>query len=242
MFAKLLEDVIDLDALFLRFDSILSPSLSADRQIQVCRLFSCFFFVAKFFLLLLLLWQSALESLRQQLRDRFAGESFSISSLVFRMLDLDDSGCISKIELQGFVDLLNHSAQQINLTKSYGPTEAGLAAFNSTFETEVSYVMHVLSKNRRVSFERLKGLIASFLGFIKTLIGEYVEVRIAFCFSSCAQEAKKKKKKVHTSSSARDTELKQIVHAWYKSLTNGKQNVPIKSVSSVLGSIVNHLD
>ena len=116
-----------------------------------------------------------MRELRAQLRDKFAGESFAISNLVFRMLDLDDSGCISKIELQGFVDLLNHSAQQIDLMKSYG--QAGLAAFNSTYETEVSYLMHVLSKNRRVSFERLKGLVEGVIGFAKTLVAEYVEVR-----------------------------------------------------------------
>lgn len=53
---------------------------------------------------------------------------------------------ISKTELQGLVDLLNHSAQQVTLTRSYGVSDAGMAAFNSTFETEVSYVVHVLAK------------------------------------------------------------------------------------------------
>ncbi len=202
MFERLLQDVLDMDAIFRRFDALL-PVSEQDAEIQ-----------------------AQLQSLRRSLQERFTGEGFRISSLIFKALDLDNSGVVDKEELQGFVDLLHHSAtyggsmKANQLAQSY--TGAAMAMYNSTLETEVQYVMHVLAKNRRVTLERLKGFVAAWFGLGQNLLLEYVES--------------------HTNKAARENELLRIVSAWFSKVSQGKGSMNTRAFATVVGSVVSVFD
>ena len=196
MFDKVLDDVVDLDAVFRRFDSMLPMVEKTDPVII-----------------------DELKVLRGLVNDRVAGQAFSISSLLFRALDLDNSGVIDETELQGFIDLLEHSAKYgdsnkaNDLAKSYSAT--AMVVHNSTMETELQHVMHVLAKNRRVSLERLQGFLNAITGLVKNFALEYVDV--------------------HTDKTARDTHLAKIVHVWFGKVSGGKK-MNIRSFATVVGN------
>jgi Ca2+-binding EF-hand superfamily protein len=202
MFNKLLEDVLNLDAIFSRFDAML-PVGGDDKEIQ-----------------------AELSVLRKALQDRVRGDNFSISGLLFRALDLDNSGVVDETELQGFVDLLHHTSVYAGSVKanelSQSTTAAAMAMFNSTYETEVQYVMHVLAKNKRVTLERLLGFLNAWAGLFKTLFLEYVEG--------------------HTNKEVRETHLRTIVRSWFKQISKGKDSMNVRAFATVLGNVVSALD
>jgi hypothetical protein len=139
---------------------------------------------------------------------------------------LDNSGNIDQTELEGFIELLQHSAsfagsnKANDLSQSY--TGVALAQLNTTGETEVQHLMHVLAKKRRVTNARLTALVEALISLYKTFLEQYIDVYL------CKE--------------ARDNELKSIVHTWFHKISDQKDAMNIKAFALNLGGIVSIFD
>ena len=196
MFGKLLEQILDLDGVFRSMDSWL-PIDSEDEVIR-----------------------SELKSLRLQLQERFVGEQLgSLSSLIFRAIDLDNSGLISQSELDGFINLLHHTSSFAESNKAndlrQSLTAVAMTQINVTLETEVQHIMHVLQKKGRVTCTRLTAFIDAILSIYKSFLGEYIDV--------------------HTNKKTRHHELRRITSRWFSQISGGKGSMNIKAFAAELG-------
>lgn len=194
-FEKLVEDLLDLDGLFKKMDTLFPVPASTDPRSQ-----------------------KELDELRTVLRHRFEGKSISVSDLLFRALDLDNNGYISKSELEGLVSLLKSSPIAANdnlnnLEQSYAGVV--MAQMRIESENEVQYVMHVLEKKRRVTGERLQAFLRAVFGFVTSFILEYVDV--------------------HTRSEAREGPLRRIVQVWFYNISKNSDVLDTRVFSRHLG-------
>lgn len=195
MFSKAFEDILDTDALF----QTLSTFVPYPSSVAV---------------------QKDIEALRAAMRERFFGQSMSISGVLFQALDLDDNGVITRTEFDAFIDLLTGegtvvgSDKQNDLEKSYAA--ASVAQLRAGEESEVQHVMHVLSKNRRVPLSRLQGLLEAVFSMIVTFVQEWIDV--------------------HTCKEARVGPLRNIVKVWFHEASKGQNTMTIPVFSEHLGN------
>lgn len=197
MFGKLLDHIVDFDALFQSMDAWLPIDAGDNEAIK-----------------------TELKALRLQLQERFVGENISISDLLFRALDLDNSGVIDRAELESFVELLHHSSTFAESNKAndlrQSMSAVAMTQLNITLETEVQHVMHVLEKKGRVTHQRLTSLIEAVLSVYRRFLAEYIDV--------------------HTNKRARHNELRRITHVWFESISGGKGSMNIRAFAGQLGS------
>lgn len=78
--------------------------------------------------------------------------------------------------------------------------------------------MHVLEKNRRVPYSRLKLFLEGIVNLIKSLALEYIDI--------------------HTNKEAQELELKKIVSEWFLDISKGAPSVKISEFGHQLDQIL----